>query len=66
MSVPTPLITRSAVCTQHITSLFPRSTACLTRDSVLALLSYTDDIYTVMTTSHGSAKGTGATQKSEK
>ena len=47
-SVPTPLITRSAVCTQHITSPLPRSTACLTRDCALyfALLSYTDDIYT--------------------
>ena len=33
---------------------------------VLALLSYTDDIFTQMATNHGSAKGTGAAQKSEK
>ena len=40
----------------------------VTRDCalyLLALLSYTDDII-LMTTSHGSAKGTGAAQKSEK
>ena len=33
---------------------------------VLALMSYADDIFTQMATSHGSAKGTGAAQKSEK
>ena len=33
---------------------------------LLCWLSYTDDIFTQMATSHGSAKGTGAAQKSEK
>ena len=39
-SVRTPLITHSAVCTQHITSPFPRSTACLTAHCTCSVVSY--------------------------